>query len=150
MQDTQDKTVAPAQEEDATSYTIQEAAALTELSEHTLRYYERAGLLPSVERTGTGRHRRYSKQDVQWLIFLRRMRTTGMPIHVLKQYADLLQQGNDTVEARRQILLEHRDAVAEHIAALQDCLDTVEYKIANYDELLRDGPTRVSQPQPKK
>lgn len=134
---------------DAQHYTVAEAAILTDLSEHTLRYYERAELLVPVTRAGAGRHRRYSAGDMQTLIFIRRMRATGMPIHVLKRYMELLRAGDATLEARRQILEDHQTTVTIHLAELRECLDIIAYKLANYDELMRRAPRQEAGPQPK-
>ena len=114
--------------------TIQQVAALTGLSGHTLRYYEREGLLDPVSRSSNG-HRRYSAADLAWIDFLNRLRTMGMPIRHMKQYAELRRQGERSVSARCALLKAHQQAVREHIDALQQNLAVLEAKIRYYEEL---------------
>jgi len=85
------------------SFTIKEAAATLGVSPHTLRYYERADLLAPIARSENG-HRRYSQADLDWLRFLLRLRSTGMPINKVLRYAELAARGESTVEARQQLL----------------------------------------------
>lgn len=116
------------------TYTVQEAAIRTGLSEHTLRYYERARLIAPVHRDNSSRHRRYSDNDLQALEFLKRLRATGMPISQMQQYVTLYREGDATLEARRALLEEHGQRVREHIAELQAHLAVIEYKVANYEQ----------------
>lgn len=111
--------------------TIQEVAERTGLTLHTLRYYERAGLLPRVGRNEGG-HRRYTESEVSFLVFLTRLRTTGMPIHQVRHYADLVREGEHTVEARRKMLEAHRSAVRSQIDELNDNLSALDMKIEKY------------------
>jgi DNA-binding transcriptional MerR regulator len=115
----------------ATSLTISEAAEASGLTAHTLRYYERAGLLDPVARETSG-HRRYAPDDLQRIGFLARLRATGMPIRQVREYAELLRAG-DGNEAQRLALLEtHRDAVRTRIAELEGHLELIDFKIDNY------------------
>ncbi|WP_238014057.1 MerR family transcriptional regulator [Dactylosporangium sp. AC04546] len=111
--------------------TIAEVAERTGLSPHTLRYYERAGLLDPPERGGNG-HRRYSEQDLSMLGILSRLRATGMSIADTRRYAQLCREGEATYDTRRELLEEHRRKVLERIAALHEDLTTIEYKIKLY------------------
>lgn len=111
--------------------TIQQAATKTGLSVHTLRYYERIGLIPPIDRAPNG-HRRYTEHDVGWIAFLNKLRSTGMPIAKMKQYADLQRQGDDTRAERRALLEEHRREVKKRIQELEDNLVVIEYKIEHY------------------
>lgn len=115
------------------SLTIQEVAERTELTAHTLRYYERAGLLRPIARNGGG-HRRYGSDDVSFLIFLTRLRSTGMPIHGVREYAELVREGEHTVDARKRMLEEHRDEVLNHIRTLEQNLRILDLKIEKYAE----------------
>lgn len=108
--------------------TIGEAAQMLGLSEDTLRYYERAGLTPPVERASSG-HRRYSEDDLRWFSFVVRMRATGMPIATLQRYAALTREGEHTAAARRAILEEHRSRVKTQIDELHGALQAIEHKI---------------------
>ena len=111
--------------------TIQEAATASGLSEHTLRYYERIGLIAPIGRADNG-HRRYSHADLGWLDFLKCLRATGMPIEQMKRYTDLQRVGPATLEDRLDLLADHREAVLAEIEALQDYLAVIEHKIAWY------------------
>jgi DNA-binding transcriptional MerR regulator len=111
--------------------TIQQAAGETGLSAHTLRYYERIGLISPVDRAPNG-HRRYTEDDVGWIGFLNKLRATGMPIASMKQYADLQRQGGDTLAERLALLEEHRREVKKRIQELEDNLAVIEYKIEYY------------------
>lgn len=111
--------------------TIQQAAGETGLSAHTLRYYERIGLISPVDRASNG-HRRYTEDDVGWIGFLNKLRATGMPIAKMKRYADLQRQGDDTLAERLALLEEHRREVKKRIQELEDNLAVIEYKIEYY------------------
>jgi DNA-binding transcriptional MerR regulator len=116
------------------TYSIAQAAARSGLSIDTLRYYERIGLVQPPARDSAGR-RSYTDEDMTWLEFLTRLRTTGMPIRMMREYAQLRHRGVSTSARRRQILVEHRAGVRGRITALQSCLDTLDYKIANYEQV---------------
>lgn len=125
--------------------TIQQVAAATGLSGHTLRYYERIGLIAPVQRAENG-HRRYSAGDVGWIDFLMRLRATGMPISQMQQYAELQRQGEHTLAARLDLLKQHRDAVLEQIAGLEDNLSVIEYKIDYYSQEQNRQAAEIAQP----
>jgi DNA-binding transcriptional MerR regulator len=114
--------------------TIAEAAERTGLSAHTLRYYERIGLLDPVRR-GVGGQRRYGEEDLQWVTFLQRLRATGMPIRDMQRYADLRRAGDSTIPERRMLLEEHRDELIARIEELQRELRALTDKINFYAEL---------------
>ncbi len=117
------------------SYTVQQAAVETGLSVHTLRYYERVGLLDPPERGETSGHRRYSEDDLRRVQFLKRLRTTGMPIREMQRFVGLYRQGDRTLVDREKLLQEHRCQVLAQISELQDSLAAIEYKIASYHVL---------------
>jgi DNA-binding transcriptional MerR regulator len=117
------------------TYSVQEAAARTGLSEHTLRYYERVGLIAPVQRDGSSKHRRYSEEDLRGIEFLKRLRATGMHICDMQRYMALFQQGDSTLDERRAMLEEHGRRVREQIAELQGHLEVIDYKISNYRRL---------------
>ena len=117
--------------------TIADAARISGLSVHTLRYYERAGLIDGVDRASSG-HRRYSEADMAWVRTLRRLRATGMPIARIHRYAELVRAGDGTERERLELLEEHRTAVRAQLAEVQGHLAFVESKIATYKEQL-DG-----------
>lgn len=119
------------------SYSIAEAARRSGLSIDTLRYYERIKLVDPPARDAAGR-RAYSDDDLAWLEFLTHLRTTGMPIKMMREYAQLRWQGDASAARRRNILLEQRNSVRGRIAELQACLDILDYKIDNYDRICRE------------
>jgi DNA-binding transcriptional MerR regulator len=110
--------------------TIAEMAERTGVSAHTLRYYERIGLL-SVGRDAAG-YRLYSASDYARVVFLNRMRMTGMSIRDLQRYVALVEEGEASVPERRELMLAHRDAIRAQIQELTFALETVEFKIAAY------------------
>jgi len=117
-----------------TELTIQQVAALTGLSMHTLRYYERIGLLDPVHRGSSG-HRRYSAGDIAWIEFLMRLRATGMSICQMQRFADLRRQGPTTVGQRRALLEAHALDVHHRLQELHDHLAAIEEKKKHYLEL---------------
>src|SRR2546421_10559404 len=113
------------------SYSIAEAARRSGLSIDTLRYYERIKLLDPPARDAAGR-RAYSDDDLAWLGFLTKLRTTGMPIKMMREYAQTRRRGEAGAPRLRAILVEQRHSVRSRIAELQSCLDILDYKIDNY------------------
>ncbi|MFW0788157.1 MerR family transcriptional regulator [Gordonia sp. CPCC 205333] len=112
------------------SMTIAEVAELLTVSAHTLRYYERVNLV-DVERDPRG-HRIYSPEAVRRLVFLTRMRLSGMPMRDLQHYVELVDAGAGTVPERLDMLVEHRDTLRRQIRELTLSLVATEYKIENY------------------
>ncbi|MFC6715878.1 MerR family transcriptional regulator [Branchiibius cervicis] len=110
--------------------TVAQVAELLDISPHSLRYYERIGLV-SVPRDAAGQ-RAYSAEAVRRLIFVTRMRLSGMPIRDLQHYVSLVDLGDDTVPERLDMLLEHRDTTRRQIRELTLSLAATEYKIATY------------------
>lgn len=115
----------------APTLNIAEAAERTGVTAHTLRYYERVGLLEPVGRDAAG-YRAYTEVDVGRVVFLTRMRAAGMPIRELRRYVALVEQGPQTEPERLAIMEAHRDAVRARITELHAALETIEFKIAAY------------------
>lgn len=115
----------------AAPWSVAEAAALVGLSAHTLRYYEQVGMV-RPERNASG-YRQYAAPDLRRLMFLTRMRLSGMTIQDLKHYIALAQQGSATIPERRQIMLEQRDRLRRQLRDLTLALETTEYKLHTYD-----------------
>lgn len=113
---------------------IAEVATRTGLTAHTLRYYERAGLLAAPGRYPNG-HRRYTERDLAWLTLLTRLRATGMPIAEVRRYAELARAGTSTSAERRRLLAAHRAGVAAHIVQLEDDLALIDHKIQSYEQI---------------
>ena len=132
--------VGPADGPGAAGWDIATTADRLGVSAHTLRYYERIGLV-RVERDASGR-RRYDAASVRRLVFLTRMRTSGMPIRDLRRYVKLVEAGRDAVPERLALLTEHRDGLRARIDELRLALAATEYKIAVYTREL-EGQTTV-------
>ncbi|BFJ85815.1 MerR family transcriptional regulator [Ruthenibacterium sp. CLA-JM-H11] len=113
--------------------TIAQVSQKYGVSADTLRYYERIGLIPPVHRSAGG-IRDYDETDCGWVEFIKCMRAAGLPIEALIEYVALFQQGDDTLPARKALLLEQREQLAQRIADLQAVLDRLDRKIQVYDE----------------
>jgi DNA-binding transcriptional MerR regulator len=102
------------------------------ISSDTLRYYERIGLIPPVNRNKSG-IREYSEINLQRVEFITCMRSAGLPIEVLIEYVGLVQQGDQTIEARKEILMEQRKQLMARMKEMQKTLDLLDYKIKFYE-----------------
>ena len=111
--------------------TIADAARASGLSVHTLRYYERAGLLAPIERNGSG-HRRFSEANLRWIDLCTKLRSTGMPIRRIRDYAALVREGDGNEAERLAILEAHREDVVRQMAETQRNLELVDYKVSLY------------------
>lgn len=110
---------------------ISELARRTGLNAHTIRYYERIGLLPPPDKSASG-HRDYDHSILSWIDFLGRLKATGMPLREMQHYAELRLQGEGTEAARQALLERHRLRVRTNLAALQENLLVLDRKIAGY------------------
>lgn len=119
-------------------YSIAEVAEHTDLTPHTLRYYERDNLLLGPVARDTGGRRRYEEADLRWIVMLTRLRGTGMPIRDVRRYADLVRAGDGNEEERLALLNAHRHRVLAQLAEVTDHLGAIEGKIAIYTERLQD------------
>jgi len=117
-----------------TTWSIGEAAEKCGLSQHTLRWYERIGLLGAIERGSDGR-RRFSDGDLDWLSLLTKLRATGMPVRAMQRYAELVRSGAGQAE-RVELLKKHRDEVRRALASQRECLKLLDAKIGHYEECL--------------
>jgi DNA-binding transcriptional MerR regulator len=117
-----------------TRITIAQAAERSGLSAHTLRYYERIGLIHPVGRGQNG-HRRYGRDDMEWLALLTKLRTTDMPIRQMVEYAELVREGPHTAARRRGMLEAHRDAIRRQLAQLEETAAVLDDKIEIYTEM---------------
>ena len=131
--------VGPANGPGAAGWDIATTADHLGVSAHTLRYYERIGLV-QVERDASG-YRRYDAAGVRRLVFLTRMRTSGMSIRDLQRYVDMVEAGRDTVPERLTLLTEHRDGLRARIDELRLALAATEYKITTYTRELEEQAT---------
>jgi DNA-binding transcriptional MerR regulator len=114
--------------------TIQQMAQATGLSAHTLRYYERVGLISQhVERADANGYRSYSWEHMRWFEFIKRLRATGMPIRDIQCYTDLMRQGEQTIPERLQLLKQHQSRVEENLKEVAQHLEAITSKIAYYE-----------------
>lgn len=115
------------------SMTIAEVSAKFDLSQDTLRYYERVGLIPRVNRNKSG-IRDYTEEDCRWVEFVKCMRNAGLPVEVLIEYLGLYQQGDATLEARKELLIEQRKLLSMRIEEMTNTLERLDYKIDRYEQ----------------
>lgn len=123
-------------------YTIGEMAKKLNIATSTLRYYDKEGLLPFVDRT-TGNMRRFDEADFRSLALIECLKATGMPIKDIKRFVDWCIAGDATIENRRQMFYERKRAVEEEMARMQRTLDTVTYKCWYYDMACQLGSTEA-------
>lgn len=113
--------------------TIAEVSEKYNISQDTLRYYERIGLIPRVNRNKSG-IRDYTEEDCRWIEFIKCMRSAGLSIEVLIEYVQLVQQGDSTIEARKELLIEQRNQLIRKIEEMQKTLERLNYKISVYEQ----------------
>jgi len=113
--------------------TITEVSRKYNLTADTLRYYERIGLIPPVNRSASG-VREYTEEDCNWVNFMKCMRGVGISIEILIEYITMFQKGNSTINARKELLIEQRSCLAEKIKEMQQTLERLDNKIDGYEE----------------
>lgn len=112
---------------------IAEVSEKFDLTQDTLRYYERIGLIPSVDRNKSG-IRDYTEEDCRWIEFIKCMRNAGLTIEVLIEYVTLFQQGDKTIEARKKLLMEQSKLLIEKMEDMKKTIERLDYKIKSYDQ----------------
>lgn len=117
--------------------TIAETSKKYGLSADTLRYYERIGIIPPVPRTSGG-IRNYDEDSCRWIELMKCLRSAGVQIEALIEYSSLYRQGAGTEERRKAILMEQREQLLGRMSEMQKSLDRLNYKIENYDRILRE------------
>lgn len=118
--------------------TIKEVCERYDITADTLRYYERVGVIPEVTRTKSG-IRDYREEDMQWVENAICMRSAGVPVEMLIEYVKLFQEGDSTIEARRNLLMEVRVGVQEKLCQYQETMDKLNFKISRYEEAMKTG-----------
>lgn len=118
--------------------TISEVSKKYGISQDTLRYYERIGVIPPVHRTGSGL-RDYTEEDCGWVELAGCMRSAGLPLETLTEYVRLCQEGDSTIPDRRRLLLEQKDILSKQLKAIQETMERLEYKISCYDRAMETG-----------
>ncbi|WP_088226646.1 MerR family transcriptional regulator [Desulfosporosinus sp. FKB] len=115
--------------------TIAEVSEKYDLTQDTLRYYERIGLIPHVNRNKSG-IRDYTEEDCKWVEFIKCMRNAGLPIEALIEYVALFQQGDETIGTRKELLIEQRKQLIKRMEDMQKTLERLNYKIESYEQLV--------------
>lgn len=123
-------------------YTIGQAAKKMGLTAHTLRYYDKEGLLPFVQKSGSGQ-RVFSEEDIDWLVIIDCLKGTGMQLKDIKQYIDWCQEGDGTLKQRLEMFKKQKAKVEEQIVQLNNCMDKINYKIAWYTEAVANGSVDI-------
>ncbi len=119
------------------AYSIGEVAVLTGLSQHTLRWYERIGLMNYIERDHSGQ-RRFTERDLGWLDLVGRLRSTGMTVADMVRYAELVRQGDSTIPERLSMFEKTREEALAKITELQETLAVLDRKIETYAGKIRE------------
>lgn len=120
------------------SMTIKEVSEKFSITQDTLRYYERVGMIPPVTRTPGG-IRNYSEEDLKWVELAICMRGAGLPIEVMIEYVKLFQEGDATIPARLQLLIDQREALLEQRKQIDATLNRLDYKISRYEIAVETG-----------
>lgn len=125
-------------------YTVGEAAKILNVAPSTLRYYDKEGLLPFVERSNGG-IRMFREKDFNWLFIVECLKKSGLSIKDIKHYIDLAVKGDETIDERLELLRNQREKVLEQMAELQNTLDILNYKCWYYETAQKCGTTSVPQ-----
>ena len=118
--------------------TIAEVSKKYDISADTLRYYERVGMIPPVTRTASG-IRDYQDSDLGWVGLAKCMRSAGLPVEAMIEYVRLYQEGDSTIPARLQLLLEQRQSQKKKKKKIDETLDRLNYKISIYEDAVKTG-----------
>ena len=118
--------------------TIKEVSQKYGITQDTLRYYERIGMIPAVTRTAGG-IRDYREADLQWVELAKCMRSAGLPVEAMIEYVRLFQEGDSTIAARLQLLLEQRENLLEQRQQIDQTLERLNYKISRYEIAVETG-----------
>ncbi len=117
-----------------TRLTISEVSRQAGLSAHTLRYYERIGLLAPIDK-GLRGHRRYDAGDLEWLVLIQHLRSTGMSAREMQRFAELVRQGDETASERRKLLETHQKALQTQLKDIEKTLKLPDHKVTIYRKL---------------
>ncbi len=124
------------------NYSIGQAAKKMGLTAHTLRYYEKEGLLPFVKKTSSGL-RIFSEEDIGWLQMIECLKGTGMPLKGIKQYIDWFIEGDSTLQKRLDMFKQQKIKIEEQMRELKKHMEKINYKIAYYTEMVENGSDGV-------
>ncbi|MDD2968261.1 MAG: MerR family transcriptional regulator [Lachnospiraceae bacterium] len=115
-------------------YTIRQIADKTNLTEHTIRYYDREGLIPFLARSKSG-SRQFSEDDLEWIQLVCCLRNSGMPLQEIKEFMQMCLKGKESFEERKRLLIQHKEKILNDMKNLEKSLTTIQYKIDHYKEL---------------
>lgn len=118
--------------------TIKEVSEKYDISQDTLRYYERVGMIPPVTRTASG-IRDYQKEDLGWVELAKCMRSAGLPVEAMIEYVRLVQEGDSTLAARLQLLTDQKELLLEQKNKIDTTLKRLNYKISRYEIAVKTG-----------
>lgn len=128
-------------------YTVGDAAKMLGVAPSTLRYYDKEGLLPFVERSEGG-IRMFRERDIEWLKLIECLKRTGMPIKGIRQFIECTARGDGTIGERLEILERQRESVKKQIAELEEHLEMLDYKVWYYETAKKEGTTAVMENYP--
>lgn len=123
-------------------YKIGQIAEKLGLTAHTLRFYDKEGLLPFVKKNSAG-FRVFDENDVDWLIVIECLKATGMPLKNIKKYIDLCQVGDETLKVRLEMFQEQKKQIEKQMIELQQYMEKINFKIAYYTEAVKYGSSDV-------
>lgn len=118
--------------------TIKEVSEEYQISQDTLRYYERVGMIPPVTRTKGG-IRDYQDNDIEWVKLALCMRSAGLPVEIMIQYVKLCKQGDETIEQRLKLLSDQRKVLQDQRSQIDSTLERLDYKISKYEQAVKTG-----------
>ncbi len=121
--------------------TISEVEEQTGLSAHTLRYYERIGLMAPITK-GLRGHRRYDKDDLGWITLIKRLRSTDMSIKEMQHFAELVRQGDATISERRKLLEKHQIELQQKLVDIEETLSLLDHKVTTYRNMEKDSKVK--------
>jgi len=121
--------------------TIKEVSEKYGITQDTLRYYERVGMIPPVSRTAGG-IRNFTEENLRWVELAKCMRSAGLPVEAIIEYVRLFQLGDETIPARLQLLIDQREALMEQRRQIDETLNRLSFKITRYEEAVRTGVLR--------
>lgn len=124
------------------TYSIGEAAKLINVTAHTLRFYDKLGLLPNLRKNSVGL-RRFTEEDVHWLFILQCLKETGLQLKDIKKYIDLAQKGEETLQERLEMFQQQKVRIERQIANLQRNIEKIDFKVRYYEEALKSGEANV-------
>ena len=118
--------------------TIKEVSEKYDITQDTLRYYERVGMIPPVTRTAGG-IRNYTEEDILWVELAKCMRSAGLPVEAMVEYVRLFREGDSTIPARLRLLIEQRELLLVQRRQIDETLNRLNFKIGRYEDAVRTG-----------